>query len=162
MCLAGAAPVEPGAVDFSSVFSNEWLLTCAWFYAFVEFRVADRSVTATIFVSFCIAMYVETKLWFWTGGKAALFFDSTGVNGFRDAQVTECWVDTTCFQFQPLQWCCLLRRGVLKVWNPVLCYLSIETVISKNVLHLHRHNKQTTPYYIIIIHTIYIYNCIYL
>ena len=160
MCLAGAAPVEPGAFDFSSVFSNEWLSMCAWFYAFVEFRVADRSVTVTIFVSFCIAMYVETKLWFWTGGKAALFFDSTGVNGFRDAQVTECWVDTTCFQFQPLQWRCLLRRGVLKVCaNPVLCHLSIETVINKNVLHLHRHNNHTTPF-CISLHTIY--SCIYL
>ena len=34
------------AIDSSSVFCDEWLFMCAWFYAFVDSVVADRSVLA--------------------------------------------------------------------------------------------------------------------
>ena len=35
-----------GRIGSSSVFCNEWLFMCAWFYAFVDSLVADRSVMA--------------------------------------------------------------------------------------------------------------------
>ena len=36
----------PHLIGSSSVSCNEWLFTCAWFYAFVDFLVADGSVMA--------------------------------------------------------------------------------------------------------------------
>ena len=59
VCAAGAAGVEPSALGSSSVFYNEWLFMCAWFFAFVDSLVADRSVTAAWLLSFCVAMCVD-------------------------------------------------------------------------------------------------------
>ena len=59
VCAAGAAGVEPSAIGSSSVFCNEWLFMCAWFYSFVDSLVADRSVMAAWLLSFCVAMCVE-------------------------------------------------------------------------------------------------------
>ena len=42
LCAAGAAGVVPDAMGSSSVFCNEWLCQCAYFYAFLESEVADR------------------------------------------------------------------------------------------------------------------------
>ena len=46
-------------IGSSSVFCNEWLFMCAWFFAFLDSLVADRSVMAAWLLSFCVAMCVE-------------------------------------------------------------------------------------------------------
>ena len=45
-CATGAAADASTAIGSSPVFCNEWLFMCAWFFAFVDSLVADRSVLA--------------------------------------------------------------------------------------------------------------------
>ena len=46
VCVVVAAAIVSGVTGSSSVFCNQWLFTCAYFYTLVESLVADRSVMA--------------------------------------------------------------------------------------------------------------------
>ena len=46
-------------IGSSSVFCNEWLFLCAWFYACLESVIADRTGMATRLLSSGVAMCVE-------------------------------------------------------------------------------------------------------
>ena len=48
-----------GRIGSSSVFCNEWLFMCAWFYAFVDSLAADRIVVAAWLLSCFVAMCVN-------------------------------------------------------------------------------------------------------
>ena len=50
VCAAGAAWIGSTL--------NEWLFMCAWFYAFVDSLVADRSVVAAWIMAYIISVYI--------------------------------------------------------------------------------------------------------
>ena len=59
VCAAGAVWIVSSSIGSSSVFCNEWLFLCAWFYAFLEFVFADLIGMAAWLLSSGIAMCVD-------------------------------------------------------------------------------------------------------